>query len=72
MYTIPEGRGWYLEYGVVLWVHYFCMDCGWMVIFVPAPVQNGGEYSFEAVHGSGAKYFAFDSMKVLVWVGGYG
>ena len=41
-----------------------------MVLFVPAPVQNGGEYSFEAVHGSGAKYFAFDSMKVLMCVCG--
>ena len=48
------------------------MDWGQLLALVSAPMQNGGEYSFEALQGSGAKYFAFDTMKVLMWACGCG
>ena len=41
-----------------------CMDWGRLSACASAPLQNGGEYSFDALQGSGAKHFACDSMKV--------
>lgn len=45
-----------------------CMEWGGLLPFVSAPVQSGGEYSFEALQGSGAKYFTCDSMKVHTYI----